>query len=36
MLTIRRDDIRALACILGTIVEETTPRLEGMGLRIVR
>ncbi len=36
VLTIRRDDIRALACILGTIVEETTPRLEGMGLRIVR
>ena len=36
VLTIRRDDIRALACILGTIVEETTPRLEGMGLRVVR
>ena len=36
VLTIRRDDIRALACILGTIVEETTPRLEGLGLRVVR
>lgn len=36
VLTIRRDDIRALACILGTVVEETTPRLEGLGLRVVR
>ena len=36
VLTIRRDDIRALACILGTPVEETTPRLEGLGLRVVR
>ena len=36
VLTIRRDDIRALACILGTIVEETAPRLEGLGLRVVR
>lgn len=36
VLTIRRDDIRALACILGTVVEETAPRLESMGLRVVR
>ncbi len=36
VLTIRRDDIRALACILGTIVEETGPRLESLGLRVVR
>ena len=36
VLTIRRDDIRALACILGTVVEDTTPRLEGLGLRVIR
>lgn len=36
VLTIRRDDVRALACILGTAVEDTAPRLEVMGLRIVR
>lgn len=36
VLTIRRDDVRALACILGTIVEETGPRLESLGLRVVR
>lgn len=35
VLTIRRDDVRALACILGTSVEATAPRLEVMGLRIV-
>ena len=36
MLTIRRDDIRALACILGTAVDETAPTLETMGLRVLR
>ena len=36
VLTIRRDDIRALACILGTAVEETAPKLEGLGLRVLR
>jgi len=36
VLTIRRDDVRALACILGTAVEDTAPRLEVLGLRIVR
>lgn len=36
VLTIRRDDIRALACILGTPVEDTAPRLEHLGLRINR
>ncbi len=36
VLTIRRDDIRALACILGTAVEDTAPKLEVMGLRVVR
>ena len=36
VLTIRRDDVRALACILGTAVEDTAPKLEVMGLRIVR
>jgi transcriptional regulator with XRE-family HTH domain len=36
VLTIRRDDIRALACILGTAVEDTGPKLENLGLRMVR
>ncbi|MDH4144551.1 MAG: transcriptional regulator [Acidimicrobiia bacterium] len=36
VLTIRRDDVRALACILGTAVEETAPKLEHLGLRIAR
>ena len=36
VLTIRRDDIRALACILGTAVEDTAPKLENLGLRMVR
>jgi hypothetical protein len=36
VLTIRRDDIRALACILGTSVEETAPKLETLGLRLAR
>src|SRR3954464_2515157 len=36
VLTIRRDDIRALACILGTAVEETAPKLENLGLRLAR
>jgi transcriptional regulator with XRE-family HTH domain len=36
VLTIRRDDIRALACILGTAVEDTAPKLETLGLRMVR
>lgn len=32
VLTIRRDDLRALACILGTGVEATGPRLIDLGL----
>ena len=36
VLTIRRDDIRALACILGTAVEDTAPKLETLGLRLAR
>ena len=36
VLTIRRDDLRAIACILGTAVEDTAPKLEVMGLRVVR
>ena len=32
VLTIRRDDLRALACILGTAVDGTTPRLVDLGL----
>lgn len=33
MLTIRRDDLRALACILDTSVEMSTSRLADLGLR---
>jgi transcriptional regulator with XRE-family HTH domain len=36
VLTIRRDDVRALACILGTAVEDTAPKLENLGLRMAR
>jgi transcriptional regulator with XRE-family HTH domain len=36
VLTIRRDDVRALACILGTAVEDTAPKLETLGLRMAR
>lgn len=32
VLTIRADDLRALACILGVDVDETIPRLNEMGL----
>jgi transcriptional regulator with XRE-family HTH domain len=32
MLTIRRDDLRAIACILDTTVEGTVARLETLGL----
>ena len=34
VLTIRRDDLRALACILGTGVDATTPRLVDLGLTV--
>jgi hypothetical protein len=32
VLTIRRDDLQALAAILGAGVEETIPRLDELGL----
>ena len=34
MLTIRRDDLRAIACILDTTVETATARLADLGLRL--
>jgi transcriptional regulator with XRE-family HTH domain len=33
MITIRRDDLRTIACILGVSVEETPERLGALGLR---
>jgi hypothetical protein len=36
MLTIRRDDLRAIACILDTSVEATIGRLESLGLALTR
>jgi transcriptional regulator with XRE-family HTH domain len=36
MLTVRRDDLRAIACILDTSVEAAVLRLETMGLCLVR
>jgi transcriptional regulator with XRE-family HTH domain len=36
MLTIRRDDLRAIACILGTGVEAAIERLDDMGLSLTR
>ena len=32
MLTVRRDDLRAIACILDTSVEHAVDRLDGLGL----
>jgi len=34
VLTIRRDDLRALACILGTGVDGAAPRLDDLGLNV--
>ena len=34
MLTIRRDDLRAMACILDTTVDGAAKRLEELGLRL--
>jgi len=34
VLTIRSDDLRAIAAILGTSIEATADRLEAMGLRL--
>jgi transcriptional regulator with XRE-family HTH domain len=36
MLTIRRDDLRAIACILGTGVDAAIERLDDMGLSLTR
>lgn len=36
VLTIRRDDLRAIACILDTSVETTASRLESLGLALSR
>jgi transcriptional regulator with XRE-family HTH domain len=36
MLTIRRDDLRAIACILDTSVEATLAKLEALGLSLTR
>jgi hypothetical protein len=34
MLTIRKDDLRAVACILDTTLETATGRLSDLGLRL--
>lgn len=36
MLTIRRDDLRAIACILDTTVDGASQRLDDLGLCLVR
>lgn len=36
MLTIRRDDLRAIACILGTGVDAAGERLDHLGLSLTR
>lgn len=34
MLTIRRDDLRAIACLLDTVPEGAKPKLDELGLRL--
>jgi phytoene dehydrogenase-like protein len=34
MLTIRRDDLRAIACILGVTVDGAGDRLDNLGLKV--
>ena len=34
MLTIRRDDLRAIACILDTTVDTAATKLADLGLRL--
>src|SRR5690606_6756668 len=36
MLTIRRDDLRAIACILDTTVENAVSKLQSLGLCMAR
>jgi transcriptional regulator with XRE-family HTH domain len=36
MLTIRRDDLRAIACILDSPVDTATQKLDELGLRLVK
>lgn len=32
VLTVRQDDLRAIACILGTVIDDTVDRLHDLGL----
>jgi transcriptional regulator with XRE-family HTH domain len=36
MLTVRRDDLRAIACILDTSLEQAVERLDSLGLCLTR
>ena len=36
MLTIRRDDLRAIACLLDTVPDAARTRLDEMGLRLTQ
>jgi hypothetical protein len=36
MLTVRRDDLRAIACILDTTLEQAVERLDSLGLCLTR
>jgi len=36
MLTIRRDDLRAIACLLDTVPDSARTRLDELGLRLVK
>jgi transcriptional regulator with XRE-family HTH domain len=36
ILTVRRDDLRAIACMLGVSIDEAPDRLETLGLSIAR
>jgi hypothetical protein len=36
MLTIRRDDLRAIACILDTSLDQAVERLDALGLCLAR
>ena len=36
MLTIRRDDLRAIACLLDTVPDSARSKLDELGLRLVQ
>jgi hypothetical protein len=36
MLTVRRDDLRAIACLLDTTADSARSRLDEMGLRLTK